>query len=72
MSTIGALIEIEAGVMEMELAPQLMVTPSKPLMVTDATEAWIVIVPRLAVVEMFPILAVVEILPMSAWVEMFP
>ena len=29
--TIGALIEIEAGVMEMLLAPQEIVTPDKPL-----------------------------------------
>jgi hypothetical protein len=72
MSTIGALMEMDAGVMDMELAPHEMVTPSRPLMVTDWTEASMVMEPRLAVVEMLPILAVVEMFPMLAVVEMFP
>lgn len=37
--TMGALIEMEAGVIEILLAPQEIVTPSSPLMVTEATEA---------------------------------
>jgi hypothetical protein len=37
--TMGALIEIEAGVISILLAPQEMVTPARPLIETEATEA---------------------------------
>src|SRR5579884_1431187 len=63
ISTMGALMEIEAGVISMGLAPQEIVTAESPLMVIFPTDACMVMLPRSAVSEMLPMAAVVEMFP---------